>query len=381
MKIATIQNYDDKMTLSFMFAIVILLNSILMTGCKPAYQSFSYEFTGAFDTVISVVAHLKSQKEFDAFSTYAEKRFQELNKLYDIYHEYPGINNIMSINKNAGVKPVIVKKEIIDLLVFSKEWYGKSNGKFNVAFGSVLKIWHEYRTRADLDSDDNAIPKLSDLKQANQDTSIENIIINSKDSTVFIDDPKVLLDVGAVAKGYATELVANELNAKGYNSFAISAGGNVKVVGIPLAKDRKTWVIGIQNPDPNMNNVPDPNSGLINKVSVIDTSVVTSGWYQRYFMSGGKIYHHIIDPVTLFPQNYYQAITIIYPDSGISDILSTTIMLMPYEDAIKYIAKIPGAEAYFILFNGEVKATPGMAKLLMNPLSFGSKSSSISVGS
>lgn len=349
--------------LSITLIAVLSLTSITLASCKPKYNDYSYQFIGSFDTAISLVGHMTSQKKFDKFSTYVENRFNELNKLYDIYHDYDGVQNIKTINENAGIAPVKVKKEIIDLLVLSKEWYKKTNGKVNIAFGSVLKIWHDYRTNADPDDANPAIPTLQELQIANEHISIDSLELDHVNMTAFIKDAKVQLDVGAVAKGYATEIVANELKTMGYDSFAISAGGNVKVVGKPLAKDRDTWIIGIQNPEPDMN--LDPNDGLINKVGVVDTSVVTSGWYQRYFTSGGKIYHHIIDPVTLFPQNYYKAVTIIYPDSGISDILSTAVMLMPYDDAAKFISEIPGVEAYFILFDGTVKTTKGMNSLLI----------------
>jgi thiamine biosynthesis lipoprotein len=353
----------------------LMMSTLTLSSCQSRYEAYSYEFTGTFDTVISLVGHMASKKEFDSFSTYAEKRLTELHQLYDIYHDYDGMKNIKTINDNAGIAPVVVSDEVYNLLSFSKDWYTKTNGKVNIALGSVLKIWHDYRSQADMESDNNPIPTMQELMTANEHVSIDSLVLDSKAKTAYVNDAKVQLDVGAVAKGYATELVCNELSAKGYKSFAISAGGNVKVVGKPLAKNRSTWTIGIQNPDPNIN--PDPNVGLVAKVSVEDTSVVTSGWYQRYFVSGGKIYHHIIDPVTLFPQNYYKAITIVYPDSGISDVFSTAIMLMPYEEAVQFLKQYPGVNVYFILFDGTVKTTEGMDQLLIHSSSTSSTSSSI----
>lgn len=363
----SIFKFIRRIVLTVFLLLALIIPSFSMISCKKNYKVFSYDFLGTFDTVISIVAHLETQKEFDEFREYTENRFIKLNQFYDIYHNYEGINNIKTINDMAGKNPVVVDKEIMDLLLLSKEWYEKTNSKVNIALGSVLKVWHDYREMADEESNNNKIPTLDELRIANLHTSITQLELDIAKSTAFIKDPKVLLNVGAIAKGYATEIVANELKTKGYKSFAISAGGNVKVVGKPLAKDRDTWLIGIQNPDPEMD--LDAESGLINKVSVVDQSVVTSGWYQRYFKSGGKIYHHIIDPMTLFPQNYYQAVTIIYPDSGISDILSTAVMLMPYEEAVKFLEKIPGVNAYFILMDGSVKVTKGMEKLLVNPIS------------
>jgi thiamine biosynthesis lipoprotein len=182
--------------------------------------------------------------------------------------------------------------------------------------------------------------------------------------TAYLSDPDSSIDLGAVAKGYTTELVCDELESEGFKSFAISAGGNVKVVGKPLAKDRDTWIIGIQNP------VSTTSAGttddLIDKVAVVDVCVVTSGWYQRYFKVDGKIYHHIIDPVTLYPQNYYKSVTIVHEDSGICDLLSTALMLIPYEEGLAFIKTIPGADAYWVLDDGTIKTTAGMDAILVS---------------
>lgn len=344
--------------------LLILLSMVSLCSCKPQYHVYNYQFTGTFDTFISLVGHMKTQTEFDGFAGYAEKRFNELNKLYDIYHNYDGIHNVKSINDNAGVTPVKIDKDLMDLLVFAQKWHDKTNGKMNIAFGSVLEIWHQFRTQANTGSAPS-IPKMEDLQKANEHTSIRNLIINTEEGTAYLSDPMARLDVGAVAKGFATERVTGELKAKGYNSFAISAGGNVEVAGKPLANQRDAWVIGIENP---MIGTQDESASsgkeLIAKLAVTDTSVVTSGWYQRYYLYDGIAYHHIIDPQTLYPSRYCKAVTVICRDSGISDVLSTTLMLMPYEAAVEYLKQYPGVEAYWVLENGDIKMTGGMEALL-----------------
>lgn len=358
-------------------AVAVIVSAALLSSCtKPTgtgssaisstgvYTAYSKQFMGTFDTVITVIGHLKTEAEFTELSAYAEKRFNELHKLYDIYHNYDGFINAKTINDNAGIAPVVIGKEIMDLLKLSVAWHEKSGGKVNIAMGSVLSIWHHYRTIADPLSEDNALPTDTELQQAALHTSISNLVLDEANMTAYLSDPKSSIDLGAVAKGYTTELVCDELEAKGFVSFAISAGGNVKVVGKPLAKDRDTWLIGIQNPVASQ--IPGAGEDLIDKVAVVDTCVVTSGWYQRYFKSGGKIYHHIIDPVTLYPQNYYKAVTIVCEDSGIADLLSTALMLMSYEDGLAFIKTVPGADAYWILNDGTVKTTTGMDAILVS---------------
>ncbi len=332
------------------------------TSGDNGYSVYSRQFLGTFDTVITVIGHVRTDEEFAGLYDYAEKRFNELNKLYDIYHSYDGINNARTVNEQAGKAPVVIPKDLMDVLKLSVDWYAKTSGKINVVFGSVLSVWHRYRAAADPESDDNPLPTADELAQAALHTSIGNLVLDEANMTAYLTDPESSIDLGAVAKGYATKLVCGELKAKGYASFAISAGGNVEVVGKPLAKDRDTWIIGIQDPSADLS--AGTGSQLIDKVDVVDTSVVTSGWYQRYFRSGGKVYHHIIDPDTLYPLDLYQSVTIVYPDSGICDLLSTALMLMPLEQGRALLDTIPGAEAYWVMADGSVRTTPGMDAIL-----------------
>ncbi len=360
---------------SIFFAAVMLV-AVFLSSCLNApgqesgsddlngYKAYTVQFLGMFDTVITIVGHVKSEETFNEMSGYAEQRFRELNDLYDIYNTYEGINNACTINNNAGGDPVVIEEDLMSLLEFSVDWYEKTNTKVNIVFGSVLKIWHDYRDRADPLAADNDIPSSAELSAAAEHTAIENLVLDRGKMTAFLTDPLSRIDLGAVAKGYATELICDELEEMGYDSFAISAGGNVKAVGKPLARDRDTWIIGIQDPSEQVTS--GANENVIDKVNILDLSVVTSGSYQRYFISGGKIYHHIIDPATLFPQDYYKAVTVTHPDSGICDVLSTALMLMPWEEGSAYIANIPEAQVYWVLSDGSVKTTEGMRSLLLS---------------
>jgi FAD:protein FMN transferase len=350
----------------FIYLILTISFMISITSCAKKPAVYSKQFIGTFDTVITVTGHLDSQEEFDVISTYTETRFIELHRLFDIYNSYEGIQNIRTINDHAGISPVKVDPEIIRLILFSKEWYEKTSGKFNIAFGSVLKIWHDYRQMADPGDLFALVPSRTLLEDAAQHTSIENILVDEKANTVYISDPKTQIDVGAVAKGYATERVARELIQSGHTNFAINAGGNIRVCGAPIARGNEKWTIGIQNPKRIVQQ--DPNADLIGKVLVTDTAVVTSGWYQRYYVSGGIVYHHIIDPETLFPLNHYQAVSVIHPDAGICDVLSTALMLIPPDELSSFLLSFPEAEAIWILENDELIKTEGMDQLLAEPL-------------
>ena len=193
-------------------------------------------------------------------------------------------------------------------------------------------------------------------------TDISKVIVDSDKKTVFLEDKSMRLDVGAVAKGYASEVVSKELKAAGYNSFIISSGGNVRTVGQPLDGTRTKWGIGIQNPE---GNPLDPNDPPLDIVFLRDQSVVTSGDYQRYYKVGEKTYHHLIDPKTLMPADYYRSVTIVTENSGLADFMSTTLFLTPFEEG-KQLADRLDIDAVWIMKDGTMRTTDNIKNMMKN---------------
>lgn len=345
------------------------------SGCKikssNEYVKYNGSFFDTFNTLTTVVGYTKSEKEFTSYLDKIQKQFQKLHKLYDVYNDYDGINNIKTINDNAGIKPVKVDKEIIDLIVFSKDWYKRSDGKTNIAMGSVLKIWHDYREAGKEDPDNAKLPPMEQLQEANKYTDIDKVIVDTGNSTIYLEDKKMSLDVGAVAKGYATELVAKDIISEGFKSGIINAGGNIRVLGKPVDGVRERWGIGIHDPRKAIESEEDTN---LDTVFVNDCSVVSSGDYERYYIVNSKVYHHLIDPLTLMPAIYYRAITIITKDSGVADYLSTAAFLMPYDQSRKFIDSLEGVSAIWVMPDGKVEATEGAKKIMKSNGATGAKS-------
>lgn len=332
------------------------------TSHDPGLQKFSYSFSSSFDTVITIIGYDNSQAHFDELAKSAEAMFIEYHQLYDIYHEYPGLTNLMTLNQKAGQGPVKVDRRIIDLLQFYQDHYDLGRGQVNLAMGAVLSIWHDHRTAAE--SGKASVPALADLQTAAQHIDPAAVVINEAASTVEITDPRVRLDVGAVAKGLATEAIASYLREQGLTSGIINAGGSsVRLIGKPADPARATWAIGIQNPFA-ANLVPDTEA--LEVILANDISIDTSGDYQRYFMVDGDMYHHLIDPKTLMPGRYVRAVTIMIEDNALADYLSTAVFLMPYEEGRQLVESIPACEALWVFADGSVKATDGMIAVLRN---------------
>ncbi len=342
---------------------VILLASALVgcQGMSGKYSKHSDSLFDVFNTLITVVAYTRSEQEFDSCFATMRGRFRELHQLYDIYNDYQGINNVKTINDNAGVQPVKVDSEIIDLLLFAKDWYRRTGGKTNVAMGAVLKIWHDYREQGQSDPENAKLPPLEDLREAEKHTDIDKVIVDTENSTVYLADPEMSLDVGAVAKGYATEIVAREMAEAGLKSALISSGGNIRAIGKPLDGVRERWGVGIQNPDESI--VPDEQN-ILDVIFINDSSVASSGDYMRYYVVNGRVLHHIIDPATLMPADYYRAVTVMTAHAGVADFLSTTLFLLPFEQSRALAESLDGVEAVWVMPDGEVKATDGMKAIM-----------------
>ena len=335
--------------------LVLLVAAFALPGSADM-NKYSTVFMDTFDTVISLIGYAENQETFDARAAETHAMYLHLHKLFDTYNSYAdeGITSVFDVNRQAAVEPVKVDPILFGLLTFCKSNYELVNGQTNVAMGSVLSIWHEYR-EAGLDDPENAkLPPMADLQAAAQHMNIDDLILDEAAQTVYFADPEMKLDVGAVAKGYATEIVSQMLLAGDMPSFIISAGGNVRM-GNPPADGRTKWGVGIQDPDGAVLGLSD----IVETLYVTGCSVVTSGDYQRYYVVAGQGYHHLIDPDTLMPDTDFRSVSIITEDSGYADLLSTAAFLMPYEESRAFVDSLDGVEAIWLFPDGSKKMTFG----------------------
>ncbi len=337
-EVTAIKHYAK--TLKIVLSLLLLVPVFLSFSCgkKRTYQKTSIAY---FDTVITVTAYAESQAEFDALAEEIFAEFARYHKLYDVYNEYEGITNLCTVNKTAGNAPVPVDKDIIALLDFGKEIHALTNGHTNIAMGSVLSLWHVARST-------KTLPLHTSLTEAATHAEIDNLILDEENNTVFFSDPDLRLDVGAIAKGYAAERIACALEEKGISGVLLDAGGNLIAVGEDTA-----WKVAVQNPDIEAD---DP---YLQILYLQTGSLVSSGSYQRGFTVDGVRYHHIIDPKTLYPVNTFIIVSVLCPDSGIADALSTALFNLSYEEGLALIESLSDTEAMWQTANGELLYSSG----------------------
>jgi len=341
----------------------ILIISLLLSlvGCawangkKPNVRSRVISYAH-FNTASQIFAYGDiSNETFESYVTIANETLEYYHKLFDIYYEYSGVNNVKTINKNAGKAPVTVDRELLDFLSYCKELYTLTDGKTNVMLGSVLKIWHDAREEAEGDFGylpESSLPSADELSSAAEHTSIDSLMIDRKAQTVYISDPDASLDVGSIAKGYTVDILYDKLKAAGADSVVLNIGGNIRTIGIK--PDGSLWTSGITNPDKSAENT------IKCTISIGESSVVTSGDYERYFYAGDKKYNHIIDPETLMPAEYFASVSIVTKESGLADALSTALFCMPYESGLALLESIGGVNAVWIFKDGTIKSTDGV---------------------
>ena len=277
-------------------------------------------------------------------------QLKEYHQLYTIYHRFDGLENLATVNEtvDGAHRTVTVDPRIINLLVYAKELYAATDGMLNVAMGNVLSLWHNYRAIGQDDPAKASLPPKELLQKAAEHTDINDVIIDEKNSTVTLADPQMTLDVGAIAKGYATEQIAKALEAKGIEGYVLNIGGNVRTVG--ARGDGSPWVVGVENAS---------GQDYLAYLQLAGQSVVTSGSYQRYYTVNGKQYHHIIHPDTQMPAEGYRSVSVVCKDSGLGDALSTALFCMPQAKGEALLKAFPGVEAMWVAEDGTQTVSSG----------------------
>lgn len=339
------------------------------------YEKYSSTMTGAFDTVIQSTVFEKDEETAREYLNYIEDRYMELHKKFDSFNNYEGIVNVKTINDNAGEKPVKVDDEIFDLIEFSLNARENYSHKTNILVGPLTEIWTKYRDAYAYDEQltmpseeemkakeaevtavfGSPIPTEEEISKILHDISISVIELDPQNKTVFLKPKGMKLDVGSVAKGYASEMIKRELEEKGVTAALISAGGNIVSAG-DVTKVREPgnqfYTIGVESPDGKNFEKFD---GIVAKLKITNESVVTSGDYQRFFEAEGKRYCHIIDPDTGYPANYWRSVTVVVNDSGLADFLSTSLFVMSPSEVEEFMNAHKDVKALFVTDDGNIQ--------------------------
>lgn len=317
--------------------IIPIFIMIFLSACsQPKTVSGLY-----FDTLISITTYDNTSQEalnecLQLCSDY-ELIFSKTNVNSELY----AINtraSSLNISEAPDVYCAVLSPELYEVLNTAIEISLDTDQAFTPTLGQVINLW-------DYKSDSPNVPSNCDIDSALSHSDLSSLSLNPADRTITISDSELTLDLGAIAKGYVADQLKKYLAEHGTREAVIKLAGNIYCIG---NKYGQQYSIGIQKP---FSADPEP----VTTLKVSNTSVVTSGIYERYFEADGVIYHHIIDPATGYPsRSDLTSVTVICDNSTMADALSTAILVMGKEKGIEYIDSQSNVSAVLIDENGNL---------------------------
>lgn len=310
------------------YALFIII--LLLCGCSIIKKEPLSKTGFHFDTIITI-------------TLYDSKDEKILNTCFDYCKEFENLvsrtieSSDISMINHANGQPVEVSNTTIELLKKGIEFGELTDGAFDITIAPLSELW-------DFKNNPGNVPSESDIAEALSHVNYKNILIEG--NTVTLTDPKSAIDLGGIAKGYMADQLKEYLLSEGVTSAIINLGGNVLTIG--EKPDGNAFHIGIQKPF-------DEQNATITSVSVKDTSVVTSGSYERYFKVNDTIYHHILNTDTGYPcDNELLSVTILSEKSINGDALSTSCFALGLEEAQKLIKSFENIDAIFVTEEYEI---------------------------
>lgn len=253
----------------------------------------------------------------------------------------------IAVNEQAGKGYVKVSNDTFHVVKRGKYFSELSEGKFDVAIGSLVKLWN-------IGTEGAKVPSQKEIDEKKQLVDYKKVLLNEEQLEIQLQDEGMILDLGGIAKGYAADEVVRILNEHKIQHAIINLGGNVSAHGKKI--DGSPWRIGIQNPE-------SLRGEYIGIVQVEDKTVVTSGIYERFFEEDGKKYHHLLDRETGYPAiNNLAEVSIIADKSMDADALATAAFVAGIDSGLELIEKLDDVEAIFVTKDAEVYMTSGMKK-------------------
>lgn len=278
----------------------------------------------------------------------------EISRLEALLSANVPSSDISKINRIAGERPVRVSEETGFLLERALEWSELTDGAFDPTVGRVVKLWG-------IGTDAAAVPDDALIRQTVSFTDFKKVSVTHEQGETYVRTGiGQMIDLGGIAKGYATDRIIELLAKEGITSALIDLGGNIAVIGsLPNGRE---WKLGLQHPSKSRGE-------YFGTIGVTDTSVVTSGPYERYFESNGVRYHHIFDPRTGYPAGSdLESVTVISRCSTDADALSTALFVMGSEEGLLFLSGLENTDAVLVARkNGEnlVYVTEGINKTFM----------------
>lgn len=262
---------------------------------------------------------------------YLEGAFQLANQVENEISSWKKTSLTSTVNQAAGEHPVKVTLDLFRLIRRSLFISKLTDGIFDISYASLDKVWYFHKKMKHL-------PSPQEIDSLRQVVDYQKIILNEKDTTIFLAEKGMKIGFGAIGKGYVANKIKAYLIAKGIRSGIVNAGGDICAWGKNIKG--KNWSVAIADPR--------EKNKILAHLAIQDEAIVTSGDYERFFYHQGKKYTHIINPKTGMPAEGVHSVTVICPDTELADALATSIFLMKPQEGIRFVNGLQQVECLII---------------------------------
>jgi thiamine biosynthesis lipoprotein len=320
-----------KKLLSFLF-VVVSFSSIAQAEYKKKVSMLGSPFE------ITVVA--KDSLEGNYFIDLA---ISEVKRIENQISDWIPTTQISLVNKNAGIQAVKLDSEVFELVTRAIKISEITDGAFDISYASMDKIWK-------FDGSMKTMPTEEAIKKSVAKIGYKNIILNQKDQSVFLKLEGMKLGLGGIGQGYIADKVKDKLLANGCLSGIVNVSGDINAWG--KQSNQKPWTVAIVNP---MNK-----NKVFASFPLENSSVETSGSYEKYVIFNGIRYAHIIDPRTGYPAQGVVSVSVFAKQTEIADALATGIFVLGVEVGLDLVNQLKGIECIIVDDKGKIHSSKGI---------------------
>lgn len=319
----------------FFFYILISLIALPSIIAQVLRKRTTLLMGGRFDITIVAKDSLQAEHNIDTV-------ISEIRRIEYLISDWKAETQVSEVNRNAGIKPVKVDREVFELTQRALYLSHITNGGFDISFAAMDRIWK-------FDGSMTEMPTPEAVKKSVEKVGYRNIILDSINSTIFLKLPGMKIGFGALGEGYAADKCRDMMKARGITAGIVNASGDMSTWG--KQPDGSSWKIGITNPI--------HKEKLFAAVSLEQGgAVVTSGNYEKFVILNGKRYSHIINPATGYPATGLTSVTVFGPDAEMANGFSTSIMVLGKDAGLKLISQFPGYSCMMVTDEGKVITSP-----------------------
>lgn len=334
---------------SLVCVLVFVIFCLFLSACSEQEKMFR-ESRVLMDTYCTITVVSDSRKEAQGA---IEAGYGEIKKLETLLNYFAADSEISEINRNAGIKPVRVSKDTLDILQKTVGISRTTKGIFDPTIAPLVTLWNFSKTGAD-----SLIPPDKEIKSRLSLVDYQQIVIQEESGEVFLPHKGMELDLGGIAKGYGADRAVAAIRALGIRSALVAIAGDIR--GFGFNRSGKPWNVGIQNPRPDPANEK-PWEDVFAVLRLENKAISTSGDYQRFFIKDSKRYHHILHPRTGYPaESDLMSVTVIAPEGYLADSLSTAVFAYGRDEGLVMLEKM-GLDAVMVDVQKKVYITSGLS--------------------